>query len=58
MRDIFKQIGRLAATDATVLISGESGTGKELVANAVHRHSARSRKPFVAVNCGGTARKT
>ncbi|HZE68802.1 MAG TPA: sigma-54 dependent transcriptional regulator [Pyrinomonadaceae bacterium] len=52
MRDIFKQIGRLAATDATVLILGESGTGKELVARAVHYHSARSRKPFVAVNCG------
>jgi two-component system response regulator AtoC len=52
MRDIFKQIGRLAATDATVLIAGESGTGKELVARAVHNHSARSRKPFVAVNCG------
>lgn len=52
MRDIFKQIGKLAATDATVLIGGESGTGKELVARAVHNHSARSRKPFVAVNCG------
>lgn len=52
MRDIFKQIGRLAATDATVLIAGESGTGKELVANAVHKHSARSHQPFVAVNCG------
>jgi two-component system response regulator AtoC len=52
MQDIFKQIGRLAATDATVLIGGESGTGKELVANAVHRHSARSRERFVAVNCG------
>jgi two-component system response regulator AtoC len=52
MRYVFKQIGRLAATDATVLIAGESGTGKELVARAVHNHSARSRKPFVAVNCG------
>jgi two-component system response regulator AtoC len=52
MRDIFKQIGRLAATDATLLITGESGTGKELVAHAVHHHSARSRKPFIAVNCG------
>ncbi|HEX8097811.1 MAG TPA: sigma-54 dependent transcriptional regulator [Pyrinomonadaceae bacterium] len=52
MRDIFKQVGRIAATDATLLITGESGTGKELVARAVHRHSARSRGPFVAVNCG------
>jgi two-component system response regulator AtoC len=52
MRDVFKQIGRLAATDATVLILGESGSGKELVARAVHNHSARSSKPFVAVNCG------
>jgi two-component system, NtrC family, response regulator AtoC len=52
MRDVFKQIGRLAATDATLLVSGESGTGKELVAKAVHNHSARSAKPFIAVNCG------
>lgn len=52
MRDIFKQIGRLAATDATLLIAGESGTGKELVARAVHDHSARSRNPFIPVNCG------
>jgi two-component system response regulator AtoC len=52
MRDIFKKIGRLAATEATVLVGGESGTGKELVARAVHSHSARSGKPFVAVNCG------
>lgn len=52
MRDVFKQIGRLAATDATVLISGESGTGKELVARAIHGHSARSARPFIAVNCG------
>jgi len=52
MREIFKQIGRLAATDATVLIGGDSGTGKELVARAIHNHSARSGKPFIAVNCG------
>jgi two-component system response regulator AtoC len=52
MQDIFKQIGRLAATDATVLVSGESGTGKELVARAIHDHSARAQRPFIAVNCG------
>jgi two-component system response regulator AtoC len=51
MREIFKQIGKLAATNATVLITGESGTGKELVARQIHRFSARSQKTFVAVNC-------
>jgi DNA-binding NtrC family response regulator len=55
MREIFKQIGRLAATDATVLIGGDAGTGKELVARAIHNHSARSGKPFIAVNCGALA---
>ena len=52
MRDVFKQIGKLSATDATVLITGESGTGKELAALSIHQHSARAKKPFVAVNCG------
>ena len=52
MRDIFKQIGKLSATNATVLITGESGTGKELAARSIHTHSARAKKPFVAVNCG------
>jgi two-component system response regulator AtoC len=52
MREVFKQIGRLAATEATVLITGESGSGKELVARAIHNHSARAGRPFVAVNCG------
>ena len=52
MQQVFKLIGRVAPTDATVLISGESGTGKELVAQAIHRASARSLRPFVPVNCG------
>ena len=55
IRDLLKQVGRVAATDATVLIAGESGTGKELVARAIHQHSARGRQPFIAVNCGALA---
>ncbi len=52
MREVFKAIGRAAATDEPVLIAGESGTGKELVASALHRHSKRGGGPFVRVNCG------
>jgi two-component system, NtrC family, response regulator AtoC len=52
MREVFKAIGRAAATDAAVLIVGESGTGKELVATALHRHSDRAAGPLVRVNCG------
>lgn len=48
-------IGRVAATDAPVLILGESGTGKELVAEAIHQNSKRKNKPFVKVNLGGIA---
>lgn len=51
MRRIQKAIGLAADTDATVLILGETGTGKELVARALHEHSSRKAKPFVAVNC-------
>ncbi len=51
MKEVFKMIGRVAASDVSVLISGESGTGKELVAKALHRFSDRSEKPFVAINC-------
>jgi DNA-binding NtrC family response regulator len=51
MQKLYRQIERLAPTDATVLLSGESGTGKELVARALHKLSRRSDGPFVAVNC-------
>jgi DNA-binding NtrC family response regulator len=51
MLELYKQIGRAAAADATVLITGESGTGKELVARAIHHHGKRRDGPFVALNC-------
>jgi two-component system nitrogen regulation response regulator GlnG len=51
MQQVFKLIGQVAASDATVLITGESGTGKELVARALYHHSHRNRQPFLAVNC-------
>jgi two-component system nitrogen regulation response regulator GlnG len=50
MQEVFRAIGRLSASHATVLINGESGTGKELVAQALHRHSPRSDRPFIAIN--------
>jgi len=50
MQEVYKTIGRVAATDVTVLLRGESGTGKELVARAVHLYSRRAGKPFVAVS--------
>ena len=51
MQQVFKIIGQVAASDVTVMVTGESGTGKELVARSIHRHSHRSARPFVAVNC-------
>ena len=51
MREIYKEIGRVAAKPVTVLIRGESGTGKELVARALYQHSERADKPFIAINC-------
>ncbi len=50
MQEVFRAIGRLSQSSATVLITGESGSGKELVARALHRHGARAHKPFVAIN--------
>ena len=50
MQNVFRAIGRLAQSNATVMITGESGSGKELVANALHRHSARAKLPFIAIN--------
>ncbi len=57
MKSVYQFIGRVAATDATVLIRGESGTGKELAAHAIHLNSSRSEKPFVAIN-GATLSET
>jgi DNA-binding NtrC family response regulator len=51
MQQIYKAIGRVAPTDATVLIRGESGTGKELVARAIYQYSLRSSRPLMVVNC-------
>ncbi|MBD2859977.1 nitrogen regulation protein NR(I) [Spongiibacter sp. KMU-158] len=50
MQEVFRAIGRLSQSNITVLINGESGTGKELVAQALHRHSPRASKPFIALN--------
>src|SRR5712672_2793972 len=50
MQEAFRAVGRLSQSSATVLITGESGTGKELVARALHRHSPRADKPFIAIN--------
>lgn len=51
MQGIYKEIGRVAATPATVLIRGATGSGKELIARALYQHSDRADKPFIAVNC-------
>ncbi len=55
MQEVFRSIGRLARSSMTVLITGESGTGKELVARALHQHSPRADKPFVALNTSAIA---
>ncbi|MBM3203028.1 response regulator, partial [Candidatus Woesearchaeota archaeon] len=56
MQEVFRAIARLARSHITVLINGESGTGKELVARALHRHSPRADKPFIALNMAAIPR--
>ncbi len=56
MVEVFKEVGRVARTEMTVLLMGESGTGKELVARAVHSNSARSAGPFITVNMAALPR--
>ncbi len=56
MQEVFRAIGRLSQSQATVLITGESGTGKELVARALHRHSPRAAKSFIAINTAAIPR--
>ncbi len=51
MQQVFKMIARVSRSDAPVMITGESGTGKELAASAIHRHSSRAARNFVAINC-------
>lgn len=51
MQEVYRQIGRVAGQDVTVLILGESGTGKEVVARAIYQYSTRSERPFLAINC-------
>jgi transcriptional regulator with PAS, ATPase and Fis domain len=55
MVEIYKQISKVAPTDATVLIEGETGTGKDLIARMIHRNSRRANHPFVPVDCGAIA---
>ncbi|MDX9708630.1 MAG: sigma-54 dependent transcriptional regulator [Trichloromonas sp.] len=57
MQEVYKVLGKVAASDVTVLITGESGTGKELVARAIHGNSARVNKPFLALNCAAIPRE-
>ncbi len=57
MQEVFRAIGRLSQSQATVMITGESGTGKELVARALHRHSPRAARPFIAINTAAIPRE-
>jgi transcriptional regulator with GAF, ATPase, and Fis domain len=52
MRDVYKRIDKIAPTDISVLVTGETGSGKELIAREIHRHSPRTKGPFISINCG------
>src|SRR5262249_52451589 len=52
MVEVYKTVARVAPTKSTILILGEGGTGKKLIARAIHQHSPRAQRPFVAVDCG------
>ncbi len=52
LQAVFRLVEKVSTTNANILIQGESGTGKELIARAIHHHSHRANKPFVAINCG------
>ena len=52
MQNLFKSVGRVAQSNATVLISGESGSGKEVIAKAIHENSLRKDQPFIRIDCG------
>ena len=56
MQEIYRVIGRLSNSATTVLVNGETGTGKELVARALHQHSPRSERPFIALNMAAIPR--
>ena len=57
MQEIYKLLGKVSASDITILITGESGTGKELIAQALHHNSARCKQPFIAINCAAIPRE-
>jgi DNA-binding NtrC family response regulator len=52
LQSVFRLVEKVAATNTNILVEGESGTGKELIARAIHHHSPRAARPFIAINCG------